>query len=78
MRRSVATVAVVCGVGLLVAPFALLLFDRAPAGERITNRFRETMSTRGCTIWRAISGRWARWSTSSSIRPRRSSRAICT
>jgi hypothetical protein len=47
MRRFVATVAVVCGVGLLVAPFALSLFDRAPAGERITNRFRETMSTRG-------------------------------
>lgn len=47
MRRFVATVAVVCGVGLLVAPFALSLFDRAPAGERITSRFRETMSTRG-------------------------------
>lgn len=47
MRKAVATVAVVCGLGLLVVPFALSLFDRAPAGERVTNRFRETMSTRG-------------------------------
>lgn len=47
MRKVVATIAVVCGVGLLVVPFALSLFDRAPAGERVTNRFRETMSVQG-------------------------------
>jgi hypothetical protein len=47
MRKAVATVAVVCGLGLLVVPFALSLFDRAPAGERVTNRFRETMSAQG-------------------------------
>src|SRR2546423_2687518 len=47
MRKAVATVAVVCGLGLLVLPFALSLFDRAPAGERVTNRFRETMSVHG-------------------------------
>lgn len=47
MRKFVAAVAVVCGLGLLVVPFALSLFDRSPAGERITNRFRETMSTQG-------------------------------
>ena len=47
MRKAVATVAVVSGLGLLVAPFALSLFDRAPAGERVTNRFRETMSVQG-------------------------------
>jgi hypothetical protein len=47
MRKAVATVAVVCGLGLIVVPFAMSLFDRAPAGERVTNRFRETMSTRG-------------------------------
>jgi hypothetical protein len=47
MRKVVATIAVVCGLGLLVVPFALSLFDRAPAGERVTNRFRETMSAQG-------------------------------
>ena len=47
MRKAVATVAVVCGIGLVAVPFALSLFDRAPAGERVTNRFRETMSPRG-------------------------------
>lgn len=44
MRQVVATIAVVSGVGLLVVPFALSLFDRAAAGERVTNRFRATMS----------------------------------
>jgi hypothetical protein len=47
MRKAVATVAVVCGLGLVVVPFALSLFDRAAAGERVTNRFRDTMSTQG-------------------------------
>jgi hypothetical protein len=47
MRRALATVAVVCGLGLLVVPFTLSLFDRAPAGERVTNRFRQTMSVQG-------------------------------
>ena len=32
---------------MVVLPFALSLFDRAPAGERVTDRFRQTMSTRG-------------------------------
>jgi hypothetical protein len=47
MRKLVATVAVVCGLGLVVLPVALSLFDRAPAGERITNRFRSTLSGQG-------------------------------
>jgi hypothetical protein len=47
MRKLLATVAVVSGLGLVVVPFALSLFDRAPAGERVTNRFRETMSGPG-------------------------------
>jgi len=47
MRKLVAVIAVVCGLGLVAAPFALSLFDRAPAGERITDRFRQTMSERG-------------------------------
>lgn len=37
----------VSGLGLLVVPFAVSLFDRAPAGERVTNRSRETMSVQG-------------------------------
>jgi hypothetical protein len=37
----------VCGLGLLVVPFTLSLFDRAPAGERVTDRFRQTMSVDG-------------------------------
>jgi hypothetical protein len=47
MRKAVATVAVVCGLGLVVLPFGLSLFDRAPAGERVTNRFRSTLSANG-------------------------------
>jgi hypothetical protein len=47
MRKAVATVVVVCGLGLLVVPFTLSLFDRAPAGERVTDRFRQTMSVDG-------------------------------
>ena len=47
MRKVVATVAVVCGLGLIAVPFALSLFDRAPAGERVTNRFRATLSNDG-------------------------------
>jgi hypothetical protein len=47
MRKVVATVAVVCGMGLIAVPFALSLFDRAPAGERVTNRFRDTLSSQG-------------------------------
>jgi hypothetical protein len=47
MRKLVATVAVVCGLGLAALPFAMSLFDRAPAGERVTNRFRSTLSTDG-------------------------------
>ena len=47
MRKVVAMIAVACGLGLIAVPFALSLFDRAPAGERVTNRFRETMSVQG-------------------------------
>jgi hypothetical protein len=43
----VATVAVASGVGLIVLPFALSLFPRAAAGERILDRFRQTMSVAG-------------------------------
>jgi hypothetical protein len=46
-RKVLAVIAVVCGVGLMISPFALKLFDRAPAGERVTDRFRTTMSTAG-------------------------------
>ena len=49
MRKAVAVVAVVCGLGLVTLPFAMNLFHRAPAGERITNRFRETLSDQGLT-----------------------------
>jgi hypothetical protein len=43
----VATVAVASGIGLIVLPFALSLFPRAAAGERVLNRFRQTMSVAG-------------------------------
>jgi hypothetical protein len=43
----VATVAVVCGVGLVVLPLALSLFPRRAAGERVLDRFRQTMSVQG-------------------------------
>ena len=46
-RRLLAVVSVVCGLGLIISPFALSLFDRAPAGERIVDRFRTTMSVEG-------------------------------
>jgi hypothetical protein len=47
VRKLVATVAVLCGLGLVALPFALSLFERAPAGERVTNRFRSTLSADG-------------------------------
>jgi len=47
VRKIAATVAVVAGIGLIALPFALSLFDRAPAGERVIDRFRPTMSTKG-------------------------------
>jgi hypothetical protein len=43
----VALCAVVFGVGLIVSTFALSLWRDAPAGERVTDRFRLTLSTRG-------------------------------
>jgi hypothetical protein len=46
-RKLLAVIAVVCGIGLMISPFALSLFDRAPAGERIVGRFRTTMSEEG-------------------------------
>jgi hypothetical protein len=46
-RKLLATAAVICGLGLVTVPFALSLFERAPAGERITNRFRHTLSVHG-------------------------------
>jgi hypothetical protein len=47
MRRAAAVLAIVVGIGLVVEPLALKLFPRAAAGERITGRFRQTMSRRG-------------------------------
>jgi hypothetical protein len=47
MRKIVASVAVVGGVGLIVLSFALSLFPRAAAGQRVLDRFRPTMSVSG-------------------------------
>lgn len=47
MRRAAALAAIVVGAGLIVAVFALQLFPRAQAGERLTDNFRETMSDQG-------------------------------
>jgi hypothetical protein len=47
MRRLLAILAIAIGVGLIVQPLTLKLFPRAAAGERVTDRFRATMSRRG-------------------------------
>jgi hypothetical protein len=44
MRRVAASAAVIVGAGLIVSVFALQLFPRAQAGERLTDNFREAMS----------------------------------
>jgi hypothetical protein len=49
MRRVVAVVSIVIGVGLILEPLVLDLFPRAAAGERVTDRFRATMSSDGLT-----------------------------
>jgi hypothetical protein len=46
VRRIVAGVAVVSGIGLIVLPSALSPFPRAAAGQRVLDRFRQTMSVR--------------------------------
>lgn len=47
MRRGLAVLAIVVGVALIAEPFAFKLFPRAAAGERVTDRFRQTMSRQG-------------------------------
>jgi hypothetical protein len=53
MRRTVAIFAIVVGVGLIIEPFALNLFNRGDAGERVTDGFRETMSDDGLAALQA-------------------------
>jgi disulfide bond formation protein DsbB len=47
VRRMAAIAACVIGIGLVIAPFAFRLFERGDAGERVVNRFEQTMSTAG-------------------------------
>jgi hypothetical protein len=47
MRRGLAVLAILVGIALIVEPFAFKLFPRAAAGERVTDRFRQTMSRPG-------------------------------
>jgi hypothetical protein len=47
MRRVVAVLAILVGIGLIAEPFALKLFPRAAAGQRVTDRFRPAMSRPG-------------------------------
>jgi hypothetical protein len=47
MRRGVAVLTIVVGIALIAEPFAFKLFPRAAAGERVTDRFRQTMSRPG-------------------------------
>ena len=47
MRRAVAVLAVVFGLGLIAVDLSYSFFARAAGGEHITNRFRTTMSPQG-------------------------------
>src|SRR5689334_9536344 len=47
MRRVVAVLTIVVGIALIAEPFAFKLFPRAAAGQRVTDRFRQTMSRPG-------------------------------
>jgi hypothetical protein len=47
MRRGLALLAVVFGIGIAVLPFAMSLWSDAPAGQRIVERFDSTLSTNG-------------------------------
>jgi hypothetical protein len=47
MRRGVSVLAIVVGIALIVEPFAFKLFPRAAAGQRVTDRFRQSMSRPG-------------------------------
>jgi hypothetical protein len=47
MRRLVALLAVLVGIGLVGVCLSYTFFDRASGGEHITDRFRTTMSAEG-------------------------------
>lgn len=47
MRRITGVIAIALGVGLIAVPFALSLFSRTAAAERVTDRFRHMMSEEG-------------------------------
>lgn len=47
MRRVVAVIAIVVGIGLVVTDLSYSFFARAKGGEHITDRFRTTMSSEG-------------------------------
>ena len=52
--RAVAVVALITGVGLLITPFALQLWDRTPAAERTFDRFDALMTEDGLRQARTI------------------------
>src|SRR5947209_17346143 len=47
MRRATAGAAILTGIALIVTTFALSLFPRAYAGERVADNFRPVMSAQG-------------------------------
>src|SRR5438270_14063247 len=47
MRRATAGAAILTGIALIVTTFALSLFPRAYAGERVADNFRPVMSPQG-------------------------------
>jgi multisubunit Na+/H+ antiporter MnhB subunit len=47
MRRVVAVIAIVVGIGLIATDLSYSFFARAKGGEQITDRFRTTMSSEG-------------------------------
>jgi hypothetical protein len=47
MKRGLALLAIVFGIGLAVLPFAMSLWSEAAAGQRIVERFDSTLSTNG-------------------------------
>ena len=46
-RQAAATVAILVGIALIVETFALSLFADAAGGDRVTDRFRATLSSQG-------------------------------
>jgi hypothetical protein len=53
MRRALTLLAIAVGIGLIIEPLALKLFPRAAAGQRVTDRFRSTMSLTGLAALQA-------------------------